>query len=57
MKMLCTEPAPPAGLWLGTKALQLPSTCRDWRRLLEPVKIVCFKEQILFLAREPRDFA
>ena len=52
MKMLCAEPASPVGLWQVTETLQLPTTRRDQRRLLEPVKIVCLEQGLYVWQQE-----
>lgn len=52
MKMLSAAPASPAGLWLVTGILQLPTTRRDQRRLLEAVKIVCLEQDLYVWQQE-----
>lgn len=52
MKMLSAEPASPVVLWLVIEILQLPTTCRDQRRLLEAVKIVCLEQDLYVWKQE-----
>lgn len=50
--MLSAAPASPLGLWLVTEILQLPTTHRDKRRLLEAVKIVCLEQDLYVWQQE-----